>query len=188
MTALVSGFGHLLVESKAAKEMAIKDATYLHFLKQFNQRDMPELTRLVGLGRQMPKLATDSEIQDFEYQAGKLLKSQGIQKLKWQFDTVSVALHIGGSLVIRKLLDDIEKTLSSREDEIDWHTYGQRVANIYQQRLLAEESGSPYGYDELITSEERMMIATTGVLFELLFEQMRHEISRHYPAFQLNIS
>ncbi len=183
MAALVSGFGHLLAESKAAK-----DATYLLFLKQFNQRDMPELTRLVSLGHQMPKLATDSEFQDFEYQAEKLLKNQGIHKLQWQFDTVSVALRIGGSLAIRKLLDDIEKALSSREDEIDWQAYGQSVENLYQLRRLAEETGSPYGYDELTTSEERLMIATTRMLFELLFEQMRHEISRQNPAFRLKIS
>ncbi len=178
LAALVSGFGHLLAESKATK-----DATYLLFLKQFNQRDMPELTRLVSLGHQMPKLVTDSEIQDFEYQADKLLKNQGIHKLQWQFDTVSVALRIGGSLAVRKLLDDIEKALSSREDEIDWQAYGQGVANVYRQRLLTEEAGSPYGYDELTTSEKRLMIATTGMLFELLFEQMRHELSRRNTVF-----
>jgi hypothetical protein len=188
LTALFSAFGHLFEESKAAKEMAVKDATYLLFLKQFNQRDLPELTRLVSLGHQMPKLVTDSEIQDFEYQAEKLLDNQGLHKLQWQFDTVSIALRIGGSLAIRKLLDDIEKALSSREDEIDWQAYGQGVANFYRRRLLAEETGSPYGYDELTTSEERLMIATTGVLFELLFEQMRREISRYSPVFQLKIS
>jgi hypothetical protein len=188
LAALVSGFGHLLAESKTAKEFSIKDATYLLFLKQFNQRDLPELTWLLSLGRQMPKLVTDREIQDFEYQAEKLLKNQGIHKLQWQFDTVSVGLRIGGSLAIRKLLDDIEKALSSREDEVDWQAYGQGVSYIYRQQLLAEETGSPYGYDELTTSEERLMIATTGVLFELLFEQIRHEISRQDPAFRLKIS
>jgi hypothetical protein len=188
LAALVSGIGHLLADSKATKEMTVKDATYLLFLKQFNQRDLPELTRLVSLGHQMPKLATDSEFQDFEYQARKLLKNQGIHKLQWQFDTVSVALRIGGSLAIRKLLDDIEKAMSAREDEIDWQVYGQGVADFYRQRRQAEETGSPYGYDELTTSEERLMIATTGVLFELLFEQMRSEVLHQHPAFELNIS
>ncbi len=187
MAALVSGIGHLLAENKASKEMAVKDATYLLFMKQFNQRDLPELTRLVSLGRQMPNLATDSDFQDFEYRAAKLLKNQGIDKLQWQFDTVSLALRIGGSLAIKKLLDDIEKALSSREDEIDWQAYGQNVANFYRRRQ-AEETGSPYGYDELTTSQERLMIATMGVLFELLFEQMRREISHQDPAFELNIS
>lgn len=182
LAALFSGFGYLIAERKAAEE-AIKDATYLLFLKQFNQRDMPELTRLVSLGQHMPRLVTDSEIQDFEYQAEKLFENQGIHRLQWQFDTISVALRIGGSLAIRNLLDDIEKALSSREDEIDWQAYGEGVANIYRQRLLVEETGSPYGYDELTTSEERLMIATTGVLFELLFEQIRHEISRYSLAF-----
>jgi len=188
LAALVSGIGHHLAENKASKEMAVKDATYLLFVKQFNQRDLPELTRLVSLGRQMPKLATDSKIQNFEYQAEKLLKNHGIDKLQWQFDTVSLALRIGGSLAIRKLLDDIEKALSSREDEIDWQAYGQNVANFYQRRLQGEETGSPYGYDELTTSQERLMIATTGVLFELLFEQMRREITHQNPVFELNIS
>ncbi len=182
MAALFSSFGHLIAERKAAEE-AIKDAAYLLFLKQFTQRDMPELTRLVSLGRHMPRLVTDSEIQDFEYQAEKLFENQGIHRLQWQFDTISVALRIGGSLAIRNLLDDIEKALSSREDEIDWQAYGEGVANIHRQRLLVEETGSPYGYDELTTSEARLMIATTGVLFELLFEQIRHEISRYSPAF-----
>jgi hypothetical protein len=188
LAALVSGIGHLLAENKATREMAFKDAVYLLFLKQFNQRDLPELTRLVSLGHQMPKLATDSDFQDFEYRAAKLLKNQGIDKLQWQFDTVSLALRIGGSLAIKKLLDDIEKALSSREDEIDWQAYGQNVANFYRRRLQAEETGSPYGYDELTTSQERLMIATTGVLFEFLFEQMRREISHQDPAFELNIS
>jgi hypothetical protein len=185
LSALLSGIGYLLAESKAAKEMAVKDATYLLFLKQFNQHDLPELTQLVSLGHQMPKLVADLEIQDFEYQAERLLKYQGVPKLQLQlqFDTVSVALRIGGSLAVRKLVDDIEKALSSREDEIDWQSYGQGVANLYRQRLLAEETGSPYGYDELTTSEERLMIATTGMLFELLFEQMRHELSRRNSVF-----
>ncbi len=72
--------------------------------------------------------------------------------------------------------------------KFDWQAYGQGVSYIYRQQLLAEETGSPYGYDELTTSEERLMIATTGVLFELLFEQIRHEISRQDPAFRLKIS
>ncbi len=183
LSALLSGIGYLLAESKAAKEIAVKDATYFLFLKQFNQRDLPALTQLVSLGHQMPKLVTDIEIQNFEYQAEKLLKYQGVPKLQFQFDTVSIALRIGGSLTVRKLVDDMEKALSSREDEIDWQSYGQGVANLYRQRLLAEETGSPYGYDELTTSEERLMIATMGMLFELLFEQMRHELSRRNTVF-----
>ena len=104
------------------------------------------------------------------------------------FDTVSVGLRIGGFFGHQEAFDDIEKALSSREDEVDGQAYGQGVGNFYRQWLLAEESVYRYGDDELTTSEERLMIATTGVLFELPFEQIRHEISRQDPAFRLKVS
>ena len=152
-----------------------EQAAYRLFLERLNDRDAPQLTRLLSLANRISFLDKDIEIQDFEDQAESLLDGRGLEEILVQFNVATTPLKVYGTNEVRFILDDIAKALLLRDDDIDWPRYGTSLASRHASMREAQETGSAHGFEERISPDERLMIFSFALLSERLFNQLRSE-------------
>jgi hypothetical protein len=181
LVALFSGLTHyiseiLVKDNRLAPVCDTKRMPYWIFLQQLNRAETSALNRLFGLCRRMSEATTDSEIQNIEHEARELI-DQSQTNFFWQFKALTTPLRIANSEKLPRILDDIEKALLLRDDEIDWRKYGFEGGAAYDSWKVSDDHGEAYGYDESTHHLERMMIGSVALLHEQLIAQIASELN-----------
>lgn len=158
------------------KQLEYREQAYLVFLEKIDRSRFPVLSQILNTGSLAERVATDSEIQNLEDRMADIFKKADIQDIYWQLNSDLNVLRLHGSTSVRRMCDDILKTLSLRDFEIDWTFYSAEASQFYAKWRDAESKGIPYGWEPKISDDERLMIVVIGKLFDLLIGELRNEL------------
>jgi hypothetical protein len=186
LTATLAGIfsvvgGYFTAEFQAKQAIAQKQndyrvIAYTGFLDRTDRSKAPAISQLLSIGSMADRLATDGEIQAFEDRIASLLKKYDAQNIYWQLNADLNILRLHGSSRVSEICDDILKSLLLRDSEINWAAYPQNIVAFHEIWKVAQEKGTAYGWEERVTSDERLMIVTISKLTQALIEQLRAEI------------
>lgn len=166
---------HINEQALVQRQRELRTTSYSAFLEKIDHQASPEFSQLLRFSTKIENIATDSELQAFEDDAAELLKNHDIHELHWQFTSASVQLRLFGSQRVIEICNDIQKAILQNDYAIDWSLYSPEATSFHKHWKEAQESGSPYGTEEQISTDERLMIATVGKLIEALINQQRLE-------------
>jgi hypothetical protein len=157
------------------KQLEYRAQAYSGFLEKIDRSRSPVLSQILSIGSLTERVATDSEIQDLEDRLADIFKKTDIQDLYWQLNSDLNVLRLHGSTRVRRMCDDILKALSLKDSEIDWSFYSAEASQFYTEWRDAQKQGLSYT-EPKISDDERLMIVVLGKLFELLIDELRHEL------------
>jgi hypothetical protein len=163
-------------QATTQKQQDYRGVAYTRFLDKMDRSKAPAISQLLSIGLMADHLATDAEIQAFEDRITSLLKKYDTQDIYWQLNADLNILRLHGSNRVSEICDDILKSLLLRNNEINWAAYSPNIVAFYDSWKVAQEEGTAYGWEERVTSDERLMIITISKLTQLLIKQLRAEI------------
>jgi hypothetical protein len=158
------------------KQLEYRAQAYSGFLEKIDRSRSPVLSQLLSIGSLAERVVTDSEVQSLEDRLADIFKQSDIQDLYWQLNSDLNILRLHGSTRVRRMCEDILKALSLQDSEIDWSFYSAEASLFYTKWRDAQKQGQPYGWKPKISKDERLMIVVVGKLFELLIDELRHEL------------
>lgn len=173
--------GYFTAESQAKQVIAQRQhdhrvMAYTGFLDRTDRSKTPAISQFLSIGSMADHLATDGEIQAFDDRIASVLKKYDAQNIYWQLNADLNILRLHGSSRVSEICDDILKSLLLRDSEINWAAYPLNIVVFHDVWKVAQEKGTAYGWEERVTSDERLMIVTISKLTQALIEQLRAEI------------
>lgn len=173
--------GYFTAEFRAKQAVAQKQheyrvMAYTGFLDKTDRSKAPAISQILSIGSMADHVATDGEIQAFEDRIASLLKKYDAQDIYWQLNADLNMLRLHGSSRVSEICDDILKSLLSRDSEINWAAYPPNVAAFHNRWKVTQEKEIAYGWEERVTSDERLMIVMISKLTQVLIEQLHADI------------
>lgn len=163
-------------KSIAQKQLEYRILAYSGALEKIDHKKAPVISEILSIGSIADHLASDGEIQEFENRIAELLKKQNTQDLYWQLNSDQNILRLHGSRRVIEICDDILMSLLLRDYEINWNNYSPEVVVNHNIWKANQDQGIAYGWEERVSSDERLMIVTISMLTQALIEQLRREI------------
>ncbi|MFC7518021.1 hypothetical protein ACFQUU_23710 [Herbaspirillum sp. GCM10030257] len=160
----------------AQKQLEYRVAAYSSLLDKTNLNNAQAISQILNIGQMADHIATDGEIQAFEDRIADLLKKQGTHDLYLQLSADLNLFRLHGSGRAQRTCDDLLKALMLRDFEIDWKIYPPDVGEYHEKWKTALENGTAYGWEERVSSDERLMVITMAKLTQLLIRQLKEEI------------
>lgn len=167
-------------QAMAQKHFEYRVLAYTAFLEKTNHAKAPAISQILAIGSMADQLATDGEIQEFEDRIAHLLKKHSAQDIYWQLNADLNSLRLHGTPRVAEICDDILKSLLLRDHEINWSKYPTDLVAVHDRWNTAQDKGQAYGWIELVSSDERLMIVMISKLTQALIAQLRTEI--HGPS------
>ena len=158
------------------KQLEYRAQAYSGFLEKIDRSRSPVLSQILTIGSLVGRVAADSEVQNLEDRLADIFKKADIQDLYWQLNSDLNVLRLHGSRRVRRVCDDILKALSLQDSEIDWSLYSAETSQFYREWRDTQKQRLSYGWEPKIADDERLMIIVIGKLFELLIDELRHEL------------
>ncbi len=160
----------------AQKHLEYRVNAYAVFLDKMDRSKSPAVSQILSIGAMAEHLATDGEIQTFEDRIAVLLKKNDAQDLYWQLNSDLNVLRIHGSAQVIAICEDLLKAMLMKDYEINWSSYPEDAKAFHNSWKDAQEHGRTYGWEEKITSDERLMVVTLAKLMNVLTRQLRDEV------------
>ena len=182
VTALLAGIfssigGYFLSNIQAehimkAKQFEYKILAYQSFLEMIDRKRSPLISKLLSIGSLADTVATDGEIQTLENNIFELLKELNTQEAYWMINNDFNILRLHGDIKTRKYCEDILLLISLRDFEINWNKYPTNLQAYYKNWRKSQDKGIPYGWEEQVSGDERLMVIMVGKLFNTLISHM----------------
>jgi len=163
-------------EAIAQKQFEYRVLAYTTFLDKTEHSKAPAINQILTIGSMADHLATDVEIQEFEDRISALLKKHSLQDIYQQLNSDLNTLRLHGTPKVAAMCDDILKSLLLRDHAIDWGKYPSDIASSHEAWKENQENGRAYGWEELVSSDERLMLVTISKIFYMLIAQLRLEM------------
>jgi hypothetical protein len=163
-------------QATRAKGLEYRVKAYADYLTTVEKRSRL-IKRLLNVGSLADRVATDSEIQEFEDRVSGLLHEIDLHATYAELNSDFNMLRLHGDDDTDRICGDILALVSFRDHEVDWSRYREEIQTYYK-RWVANQSGPAYGWVPTLTSDQRIMVIMVGKLFAELIRHLRDELAQ----------
>lgn len=178
IAAILIGGLYLLRQRKSTRDPGVKRDAYLSFIRNTRRESHPLLWEWFEAGSKVGRVSTDGQIQMAEDRFDDLLSDHGRQILHEKLQDELTAVVSYGSEQVKRLAADLLDATSLRFRRIDLGVYSEEFQEFYRKWWKIQKEGIVYGFEAMVSPEERFLFIILSRMYSNLVETMRMELWR----------